>query len=451
MATSVEANRLFRNEVGTHWGNVWGSTPLHMASHNGHHGVVELLVAAPGIDVNRVDVWGETPLYVACRNGHVEVVRLLLAAAGVDVNRANHHGTTPLVAARTGGHKDVADMVAAAGGQTNYTLFSASYEGNVAEVVRELASLRQGCARGVHNVNEEDSGGRTALYLACGNNHVEVVRELIRAPGINVNRAERNGETPLYCAVVQGHVEVVHELLEVAAIDVNKADAHGRTPLWGACWDDLTTGMLLNDAALRALEQRRRGGEVEADSTLLRTLGGESVRMNVDMMAMRMRMEGADRQEESREERGREGDEADSSWVCTVCLESNHAERGNACRRCSSWRLPWRGEGGGGEDQPAPEPPRVPRADIIRALLAAGADVNRSSNDRVTPWQLVTTTTRPGGPATCVAEVRRSVGPILVTLVAGGLPYTAANKIAILAIEDDRIACRALLMRAGAK
>jgi hypothetical protein len=33
--------------------------------------------------------YGYTPLYIACNNGHMEVVKLLLAHPGVDINKAD--------------------------------------------------------------------------------------------------------------------------------------------------------------------------------------------------------------------------------------------------------------------------------------------------------------------------------------------------------------------------
>ena len=46
----------------------------------------ELLLAAPGIDVNAKDKYGFTALMGASRNGYAAVVELLLAAPGIDVN-----------------------------------------------------------------------------------------------------------------------------------------------------------------------------------------------------------------------------------------------------------------------------------------------------------------------------------------------------------------------------
>ena len=497
---NAESIRLFRSNMEVPMlGNVWGSTPLHMASHGGHTAVVELLAAAPGIDVNRVDAWGETPLYVACRKGHADVVRVLLAVEATDVNLANHHGTTPLVAARSGGHGEVAGMVEAAGGRCEYTLLSASYEGNADEVARAVARLGSDGRGG--DVNEADAGGRTALFLAAGMGNCDAVRELVRAPGIDVNRVDRNGETALYCAAVLGHTPVVAELVKVAAVHVDATDAHGRTPLWAACWDGNVERLALEWMASGPRRdpagdptQRRRGpsppgrrvpglaSPAPPDRPLRRPpqFGddpGEDLgidRMEEEMREMerhgrRMEMERNLRRERQMQDNRRAARRHALRMERDMRMEWDMRVREDGVMWPRGLELPdfYDGEGpgegvgeadgdgsgeaggeGSGETDGKPTPPRGPRAPLIRALLEAGADVNRASNDGITPWHLFHNF---APTEEHVAMVRRAVAPILVTLVAGGLPYTAANKIAILALQDDKLACRALLMRAGAR
>jgi len=48
--------------------------------------VVELLAAAPGVDVNRACNNGETPLCVALSRGHADVARVLRAAGAAEIS-----------------------------------------------------------------------------------------------------------------------------------------------------------------------------------------------------------------------------------------------------------------------------------------------------------------------------------------------------------------------------
>ena len=58
--------------------------------------MVELLLKADGVDVNKGREDGDTPLFIAAQEGHASVVELLLKADGVDVNKGREDGTTPL-------------------------------------------------------------------------------------------------------------------------------------------------------------------------------------------------------------------------------------------------------------------------------------------------------------------------------------------------------------------
>jgi ankyrin repeat protein len=88
-----------------------GGTPLYSASWLFRAEVVKLLLAAPGIDVNKASKYGGTPLYMASREGRAEVVKLLLAAPGIDVNQANYDGFAPLYAASMNGHAEVVKLL----------------------------------------------------------------------------------------------------------------------------------------------------------------------------------------------------------------------------------------------------------------------------------------------------------------------------------------------------
>ena len=85
-----------------------GFTPLFRASEKGYVEVVELLLLAAGVDVNKADTKnGTTPLLISSQNGHAEVVQLLLAA-GADANKAETtNNRTPLLVASQNGHLKV--------------------------------------------------------------------------------------------------------------------------------------------------------------------------------------------------------------------------------------------------------------------------------------------------------------------------------------------------------
>lgn len=98
-------------------------TGLGFAAMEGYPGVVEALLQTPGIDVNRADVRGLTPLHYACRGAvpgavyepaerdWIGVVRLLIAAEGVNLNLRNGDEKTAMQMAQDAGHQDVVNLL----------------------------------------------------------------------------------------------------------------------------------------------------------------------------------------------------------------------------------------------------------------------------------------------------------------------------------------------------
>ena len=173
------------------------STPLERAAENGHTEVVRLLLAIPGIEVNE-----NHPLEKAAKNGHAEVVKLLLTAPGIDVN-----ANVPLQDAAINNHPEVVKQLLAAPGidvNAGFVLWNASRCGS-AECVKILLEVPE---------IAEGAGG--SLEDAAKNGHAEVVKLLLAVPGIDVNKGG-----PLTKAAENGHAEVVKLLLAAPGIDVN--------------------------------------------------------------------------------------------------------------------------------------------------------------------------------------------------------------------------------------
>lgn len=148
--------------------DVFGTTPLHLATHEEQ---VAALLAA-GADVNVADVDERTPLYYAAAHGRAEICKLLLDA-GADELRADAQGRTPLHAAAEGGHRAVCQLL----------------------LSREKMSTP----------DPEDAKGNTPLYLAAARGHNEVCLDLLEA-GADPN-------VPLHVAAAEGQTECCVSLL----------------------------------------------------------------------------------------------------------------------------------------------------------------------------------------------------------------------------------------------
>ena len=72
------------------------------------------------------------------------------------------------------------------------------------------------------DVNQNNTTGTTALYLASRKGHTEVLKLLLQENGVDVNVREAQGEcTALHLASMKGHVDVVELLLQVEGIDMD--------------------------------------------------------------------------------------------------------------------------------------------------------------------------------------------------------------------------------------
>jgi ankyrin repeat protein len=107
-------------------------------------------------------------------------------------------------------------------------LFFASMNDHV-EVVRWLAD------RGA-TIDERDELGWAVLSFPCRDGHLSVVKLLLER-GADRTFVDKNGATLLMTASEMGRLEVVRLLLEhpSARATINRGDCYSRTALWFAC------------------------------------------------------------------------------------------------------------------------------------------------------------------------------------------------------------------------
>jgi ankyrin repeat protein len=176
------------------------------------------------------------------------------------------------------------------------------------------------------NVNKASKKGVTPLYHATVFNHPEVVKLLLAAPGIDVNKAFK-GSTPLVIASKNGHTDMVKLLLAAPGIDVNKADKDGRTPLIHS-----------------VLEGSRGGGEGAAERPGHRRQPGDGERKDQRLCSQRPMG-------------GSRGGGEGAAWT-PGSIDANKADvDGDTPLIAASYRG---------------------RIEIVKFLLAKGADVNKS-------------------------------------------------------------------------
>ena len=237
---------------------------IHCAAQYGHDTIVDYLIGK-GACVNATKKKGISPLMLACREGHLRAVQRLLFH-GADCNQRTLQSTTPLIDASSQGNVEIVRILLQAGANSNQktetgstALYITSRLGS-REIVESL--LKSGAA--VNNIeNDHASALQVAseqghlhiaqmlieygsdinyvcldpdvspLYLACSNNHADVVEYLLSA-GANVNLSGDRGITPIYIASWHDSIAIVNLLLKYNA-DINAPYQTGTTPLFLAC------------------------------------------------------------------------------------------------------------------------------------------------------------------------------------------------------------------------
>jgi len=186
---------------------------LEAVKRRDHKAVTALLKTK--LDVNAAQPDGATALAWATYLDDTETAEELLGA-GAKVNTADEYGETPLTLACANGNAVLAGKFLAAGADANAArwdgetaLMIAAGAGNV-DVVNLLI------ARGVDVNAAESRKGQTALMWAAAEGHSDVVKTLI-AHGANVLAASKKGFTALIFAASKNDAQSAEALLEAGA------------------------------------------------------------------------------------------------------------------------------------------------------------------------------------------------------------------------------------------
>lgn len=190
-----------------------GQTPLHIATIDGHTGVVQyILNEKTSIRLSDIlgaqDISGATPLHEAVRYGRTDIAELLLKA-GAKVDALDSIGKSPLL------------LIMPV--QSQYKAYS--------------SLLSHGA-----NINQKDMYGDTVLHVATMANAPANVLDLLVKAGANVNERNKQGVTPIEIAIEQEHAEQVDFFAKNGA-DIFAEDMDGNSPLSKAL-DRLTPDML---------------------------------------------------------------------------------------------------------------------------------------------------------------------------------------------------------------
>jgi hypothetical protein len=105
----------------------------------------------------------------------------------------------------------------------------------------------------------DETNGSTPLMYACDGGHVDCVKVLITAKGIDVNKIDNNGRTALHWAVQRQKVECANVLLAVNGIKVDSV--YNGVTLLGLAEDYAKKGIPGYDGIVAAIKAKSSTGK----------------------------------------------------------------------------------------------------------------------------------------------------------------------------------------------
>lgn len=307
-----------------------------------HQAVIALLSAKVPVDAAQPD--GATALAWAAYLDETQIAEKLLGA-GAKPNTADEYGETPLTLACANGNATLVRTLLAAGADANTARWDGETALMIAAGAGSVDAVNLLVARGANLNAAESRKGQTALMWAAAERHPEVVKTLI-AHGADVRAVSKGGFTPLLFAAVKNESPSTESLLAAGA-DPNYALPDGSTALIvAASYRSVAVANLLADRGANPNLSDREG-----DSPL-----------------------------------------HIASWFGDLALvEKLLAKGANVNARTAAKPVPAGGPGGvgasamyrlvAGEQTPLMLAAKEDHVDVMRALVAAGADAKLKAQD----------------------------------------------------------------------
>lgn len=356
-------NTLLRAGVDVNAPRPDGATALFWAAHLNDVAMVDLLLAAHA-SANVADVHGVTPLDLACENANESIVQRLLAA-GAEAKHTQANGVTPLMIASRTGNLAIVKALLARGADANAAVVENGQTALMWATAERHYDIMSALVAAGANVSARSKIGFTPLLFAARNGDIEAAKVLLGA-GADVNAAGSDGSHALPLAVIGGHDAFALFLLE------NKADANGT--MGGVSPIHAAAGPV--DMWLRPWYRERGVDYTRIANTNL------SVQRRVALIKA-LAAHGADLNARITSSTGVQG------WLTLKhgAYEPFSVGTGNLRGATALWVAAFDIHGGaygvasnqiGAQDKSA-------RPEIIRTLLALGADLNLTTDDKTTP------------------------------------------------------------------
>jgi len=386
---------LLREKVDVNAARADGATALLWAAHWNDLEMADLLLRA-GAKVNQSDDYGVTPLARACENKSDAMIQKLLDASA-DPNAGQQSGMTPLMIAAHTGSVGIAKALVAHGANVN----AATKETNATPLMWSLAAGHDDVTRvlveGGASVRVSTTKGFTPLMYAAGNGDIEMAKLLIAA-GADVNETSSDGTHVLPFAINAGQHAFAKFVLEAGANPNGTIGgvpalhvAIGGTGPWLEDWDR-------RHRTMGAVASAQLTGPQRLELVQMLLARGSDSNARINNTALFTSYIGYPTKGAFEPFANGTGDlrGATPLWLAAAAA-GNRGRRGTDSAAAAAENA---------------EPSEFRNAQIIEALLAAGADPNLSTADGTTPLMVAAGLGRTGGGAGGISRAER--GPRLV-------------------------------------
>ena len=221
-----EVKCLLESGVSCDLETIGGEPILHWVVSRGDTTIASLLVTG-GALLNRFSSVGETPLHIAVGDRSQELAEILLQG-GASVNLPTGHNESPLYIAASENHSELAKLLAEYGADVNLSTYAGETPLHCAVRHKNLTVAHMVLEKGA-NVNAATTEGVTALHTAMEQQDRAMV-ELLLKYGADVTARTGVGDTVLHAAVQHGDAALAQLLLDKGA-DANAINRQGLSPM----------------------------------------------------------------------------------------------------------------------------------------------------------------------------------------------------------------------------
>lgn len=236
-----------------------GRTALHYAAEQGHHQLLKSFMDKISYDQPQAGT-GKTALMIAAERSNYDFINVILKK-GADIDAADIFGTTAMHFAAKMGHEDVVIMLAQHGANIvlkDRKLRTILHYGAMSGQTDMLRGIINTLGAQGKNVDEyiraEDTDGQTALHYVARNGVPACVKYLLDK-GADVNQPDKLHQTPLHMAIRLPETGFAAILEYKRPIDANHYEVVDILIKFGANLDALSKQKLKQHTPLsRAIE-----------------------------------------------------------------------------------------------------------------------------------------------------------------------------------------------------